>query len=107
MHRTTVRLPPELVDAAKKEGKPLSKVIEAALRAYLKIAPEGERCFNGIKSWQGVLSLTVPEATIARMREKMRDGRNIDAIKLLRESQGLGLWEAKQVLDTLLAEGAH
>src|SRR3954469_10523698 len=46
----------------------------------------------------------VPEADAAKIREFVFAGRKIQAIKLLREASGLGLKEAKDVVEALEKE---
>jgi len=40
-------------------------------------------------------------ATLAQLRDMVRDGQKIDAIKLVRNRTGLGLKEAKEFVETL------
>ncbi|MCB9497477.1 MAG: ribosomal protein L7/L12 [Fibrobacteria bacterium] len=49
----------------------------------------------------GGSEIDLPEKEVEQFREALRSGEKIRAIKILREATGLGLKEAKDVVDAL------
>lgn len=115
MRRTTSRLPDHLMEAleakAEADHVSLAQVVRVALARYLRVPLDGDvRVFEFPASFdRQALSITVPAAWVFDLREILRGGNVIEAIRELRVRSSdtghmLGLYEAKCVIDRLRAE---
>jgi hypothetical protein len=86
--------------------------LDVSLDTYASLTEgdEGELKTRGLVFWgfrpdrEGPKSTSIPEEPLAQIKDALRRGQKIDAIRLYREHTGAGLAEAKTAVEQLEAE---
>lgn len=103
MHKLTVRVSTPMLavlqEQAEAQGLPIAEIIRNLVSVKYPIPGEGRVLTN----WKGQ-ETTVNSALITEVRKFYDANLKIQAIKAVRASLGLGLKEAKDIVDTLFSE---
>lgn len=111
MTKLTIHLPDNLLQAiqetAKRDKVPVSQAIRVALAAHFKVSlPKKDHRTLLLPATPtcSTLVIEVAYAHLGRAKDTIQQGLHIQAIRDLRTDTGLGLCEAKRVVDFLREE---